>query len=282
MPHSYRPRHAARRAVRPTRYAAAAVLAGLATACTVAGGPASAATAPMSVNPATVLTQSAIALDTQDPAPTPAVLKLITSPPSAVAAPRAPLHLAATHRAAAHHGAGAHAGSLHVVRGHRLSHVHQHRHHVARRAGEPYVGPYSPAQLVARMHDIMALNGTGENLDPFFGSEPDGSWYRDCQHFVAVLDGRASSGYGSAEDAWYQFLSEGVAHPAYTAQGMNPPAGAWLYFGDNHVVVYLGHHKVAGTDTWGEGTAKIGPESAVARWLAFEGGYKGWVAPWGG
>ncbi|MFT4010926.1 MAG: hypothetical protein QM655_12895 [Nocardioidaceae bacterium] len=144
-----------------------------------------------------------------------------------------------------------------------------------------YVGPYSPGQLVARMQKIMALNGSGGNLDPFFGTEGDGSWYNDCQHFVANLDGRASSGYRSASMAWRYFLSTGAAHPAGSSDGMSPPAGAWLYYGDNHVVVYLGSNLVAGTDTWGVGTAKIGPAADVQKWLASQGGYKGWVVPWG-
>lgn len=145
----------------------------------------------------------------------------------------------------------------------------------------PYVGPYSPGVLVARMQKIMARNGTGGNLDPFFGTEPDGSWYQDCQHFVANLDGRSSSGYDSAAAAWSHFRSTGAAHPAGSADGMSPPAGAWLYYGDNHVVLYLGNNLVAGTDTWGNGTAKIGPAADVQKWLASQGGYKGWVVPWG-
>ncbi|MGY2872812.1 hypothetical protein ACVW00_000002 [Marmoricola sp. URHA0025 HA25] len=145
----------------------------------------------------------------------------------------------------------------------------------------PYVGPYSPGELVARMQKIMALNGTGQNLDPFFGTEPDGSWYDDCQHFVANLDGRSSSGYTSAASAWSHFLAIGAAHAAGSADGMSPPAGAWLYYGDNHVVVYLGNNLVAGTDTWGNGTAKIGPAADVQKWLASQGDYKGWVVPWG-
>lgn len=148
-------------------------------------------------------------------------------------------------------------------------------------ASVAYVGPYSPGELVARMQKIMALNGTGQNLDPFFGTEPDGSWYHDCQHFVANLDGRSSSGYGSAASAWSHFLATGAAHPASSSDGMSPPAGAWLYYGDNHVVVYLGNNLVAGTDTWGNGTAKIGPAADVQKWLANQGGYKGWVVPWG-
>jgi endonuclease/exonuclease/phosphatase family metal-dependent hydrolase len=144
-----------------------------------------------------------------------------------------------------------------------------------------YVGPYSPGELVARMQKIMARNGSGGNLDPFFGTEPDGSWYHDCQHFVANLDGRSSSGYTSAASAWSHFLATGAAHPAGSSDGMSPPAGAWLYYGDNHVVVYLGNNLVAGTDTWGNGTAKIGPAADVQKWLASQGGYKGWVVPWG-
>jgi hypothetical protein len=144
-----------------------------------------------------------------------------------------------------------------------------------------YVGPYSPGALAARMQKIIARNSSGGNRDPFFGTEPDGSWYNDCQHFVANLDGRSSSGYDTAAAAWSHFLATGAAHPANSADGMSPPAGAWLYYGDNHVVVYLGNNLVAGTDTWGSGTAKIGPASDVAKWLARQGGYKGWAVPWG-
>jgi hypothetical protein len=145
----------------------------------------------------------------------------------------------------------------------------------------PYVGPYSPGELVARMQKIVALNGSGGNLDPFFGTEQDGSWYHDCQHFVANLDGRSSSGYASAASAWSHVLTTGAAHPAGSSDGMSPPAGAWLYYGDNHVVVYLGNNLVAGTDTWGNGTAKIGPAADVQKWLDSQGGYQGWVVPWG-
>ena len=144
-----------------------------------------------------------------------------------------------------------------------------------------YVGPYSPGTLAARMQQIMARNSSAGNRDPFFGTEPDGSWYRDCQHFVANLDGRSSSGYGSAAAAWSHFRATGAAHPATSADGMSPPAGAWLYYGHNHVVVYLGNNLVAGTDTWGSGTAKTAPAGDVQRWLASQGGYRGWVVPWG-
>jgi len=144
----------------------------------------------------------------------------------------------------------------------------------------PYVGPYDQATLMLRMQQVMARNGTAGNLDPFFGTEPDGSWYHDCQHFVANLDGRSSSGYESAQTAWSHFRAAGAAHPANSPDGMSPPVGAWLYFSPNHVVVYLGNNLVAGTDTWGTGTAKIGPVSDITnrRWHL---PYLGWVAPWG-
>lgn len=143
-----------------------------------------------------------------------------------------------------------------------------------------YVGPYAPGVLVGRMQQIMARNGSGGNLDPFFGTEPDSSWFRDCQHFVANLDGRASSGYGSAQAAWSSLLATGAAHPAASPDGMRPPVGAWLYFAPNHVVVYLGNNLVAGTDTWGTGTAKIGPVSDITNGT-WHLPYLGWAAPWG-
>lgn len=143
-----------------------------------------------------------------------------------------------------------------------------------------YVGPYDPATLMSRMQQIMGRNNSRGNLDPFFGSEPDGTWYHDCQHFVANLDGRSSSGYASAQSAWRHFLATGAAHPANSADGMSPPIGAWLYFAPDHVVVYLGNNLVAGTDTWGTGSAKTGPVSDITngRWHL---PYLGWVAPWG-
>jgi len=146
----------------------------------------------------------------------------------------------------------------------------------------PYVGPYDQATLMSRMQAVRGANGAA-NVDPFFGTEPDGSWYHDCQHFVAILQGRASSGYYSAQAAWSHFLGTGAAHPANSADGMSPPVGAWLYYSSGehgHVVVYLGNNLVAGTDTWGTGTAKIGPASDITDG-AWNLPYLGWAAPWG-
>jgi endonuclease/exonuclease/phosphatase (EEP) superfamily protein YafD len=146
----------------------------------------------------------------------------------------------------------------------------------------PYLGPYDQATLMSRMQRVMAANGSA-NVDPFFGTEPDGSWYHDCQHFVANLQGRSSSGYASAQAAWSHFLGTGAAHPATSADGMRPPVGAWLYYASGehgHVVVYLGNNLVAGTDTWGTGTAKIGPASDITDG-AWNLPYLGWAAPWG-
>lgn len=145
-----------------------------------------------------------------------------------------------------------------------------------------YVGPYDQATLMTRMRRIIGANSAA-NVDPFFGTEPDGSWYNDCQHFVANLHGRPASGYGSAQTAWNHFLATGAAHPANSADGMSPPVGAWLYYSSGrygHVVVYLGNNLVAGTDTWGTGTAKIGPASDITNgeWHL---PYLGWAAPWG-
>jgi len=146
----------------------------------------------------------------------------------------------------------------------------------------PYVGPYDPATLTSRMQRVMGANRSA-NVDPFFGTEPDGSWYHDCQHFVANLQGRSSSGYHSAQAAWSHFLGTGAAHPANSADGMRPPVGAWLYYASGkhgHVVVYLGNNLVAGTDTWGTGTAKIGPASDITDGI-WNLPYLGWAAPWG-
>jgi hypothetical protein len=146
----------------------------------------------------------------------------------------------------------------------------------------PYVGPYDQATLMARMQAVMGANRSA-NVDPFFGTEPDGSWYHDCQHFVANLQGRSSSGFYSAQAAWSHFIGTGAAHPANSADGMRPPVGAWLYYASGehgHVVVYLGNNLVAGTDTWGTGTAKIGPASDITDGI-WNLPYLGWAAPWG-
>jgi hypothetical protein len=143
----------------------------------------------------------------------------------------------------------------------------------------PYVGPFDAVTLRSRMQRIMAASGW-RNVDPFFGTQPDGSWYRDCQKFVAILDGRPASGYASAATAWAHFVATGQAHRVGGREAMAPPVGAWLYYGADHVVVYLGANLVAGTDTWGTGTAKIGPASDISGGI-WHLPYRGWVAPWG-
>lgn len=144
-----------------------------------------------------------------------------------------------------------------------------------------YVGPYDPGTLMSRMQALQAANGTGR-LDPFFNAVT-GSWYRTCQQFVAIMSGQPASGAGfaSAAQGWATLLSRGAAHPAGSVDGMAPPPGAWLYYGHDHVVIYLGNNLVGGTDTWGQGTAKIGPAADVEKWLANQGGYIGWAPPWG-
>lgn len=146
-------------------------------------------------------------------------------------------------------------------------------------AAVSYVGPVDPATLQSRMQRIETASHDA-NVDPFFGTEADGTWYRDCQHFVAVLDGRPSSGYATAAAAWSSFKSRGVAHPAGGPDGMAPPVGAWLYYAPNHVAVYLGNNLVASTDVWGRGTAKIGSAEDITGGV-WHLNYLGWVAPWG-
>jgi hypothetical protein len=97
---------------------------------------------------------------------------------------------------------------------------------------------------------------------------------------VAILDGRPSSGFASASAAWAHFVAIGQAHPAGRADAMAPPVGAWLYYGPNHVVVYLGNNLVAGTDTWATGTAQIGPAADLSNGI-WHLRYRGWAAPWG-
>jgi len=150
-------------------------------------------------------------------------------------------------------------------------------------AAATYVGPFAPAQLATRAQAFVAANGSG-NPDPFFHTEPDGSWYRDCQHFVANISGRATSGYSTASDAWASFVASGAAHPADGIDGHAPPPGAWLYYSGGsaagHVAVYLGNGQVVGTDTWGNGKVGIGPASDITdgKWHLT---YLGWAAPWG-
>jgi endonuclease/exonuclease/phosphatase family metal-dependent hydrolase len=143
----------------------------------------------------------------------------------------------------------------------------------------PYVGPFDAATLNSRMQTIIRAKAL-PNLDPFFGTQSDRSWYRDCQKFVAILDGRPASGYTSASAAWARFVATGQAHPVGRADAMAPPVGAWLYYGANHVVVYLGNNLVAGTDTWGTGTAQIGPAADISNGI-WHLRYRGWAAPWG-
>lgn len=144
-----------------------------------------------------------------------------------------------------------------------------------------YVGAYDPGTLMSRMQALQAANGTGR-LDPFFNAVTE-SWYRKCQQFVAIMSGQPASGAGfaSAAQGWATLVSRGAAHPAGSVDGMAPPPGAWLYYGHDHVVIYLGNNLVGGTDTWGQGTAKIGPAVDVEKWLANQGGYIGWASPWG-
>jgi hypothetical protein len=143
----------------------------------------------------------------------------------------------------------------------------------------PYLGPFDAATLTSRMQTIMRANGL-PNVDPFFATQSDRSWYRDCQKFVAILGGRPASGFASAGAAWAHFVATGQAHPVGSADAMAPPVGAWLYYGPNHVVVYLGNNLVAGTDTWGTGTAQIGPASDISNGI-WHLPYRGWAAPWG-
>jgi hypothetical protein len=110
-------------------------------------------------------------------------------------------------------------------------------------------------------------------------------WFDRCQAFVALLDGRTSSGYATALDAWQTFQAEGVAHPVTARDGIAPPPGAWLYYsGTNpagHVVTYLGNGQIASTDVFGIGRVGVGPSSAITDgpWHLQ---YLGWAPPWGG
>lgn len=146
-----------------------------------------------------------------------------------------------------------------------------------------YVGAYTQAAMTTRAQAFIAANGQS-NVDPFFSTEGDGSWYRDCQHFVANFSGRATSGYSTAADAWAGFVASGMAHPADAVDGHAPPPGSWLYYSGGsaagHVAVYLGNGQVVGTDTWGTGKVGIGPASDITngKWHLT---YLGWAAPWG-
>jgi len=144
-------------------------------------------------------------------------------------------------------------------------------------AAADYVGPYPPDVLRAR-----AENPSGAE-PPLIPRGNDGSWYGDCQNFVAQLAGRPTSGYYSAGDAWALFVASGVAHPANGVDGYAPPPGAWLYYDSGrpygHVVTYLGNGMVAGTDTWGTGEIGIGKATDLTGGI-WNQTYLGWVVPW--
>ncbi len=138
-------------------------------------------------------------------------------------------------------------------------------------AGTPYVGPFPPAALSGRAQDLAVHGGNG--------------WFDRCQHFVAVLAGRSSSGYSTALDAWQIFESGGVAHLVTAPDGVTPPVGAWLYYRDStnpagHVVTYLGNGQIASTDVFGQGRVGVGPASAITDG-PWHMQYLGWAAPWG-
>ena len=138
-------------------------------------------------------------------------------------------------------------------------------------AGTPYVGPIPPSQLVSRALDLAKNGGNG--------------WHDYCQKFVAVLAGRASSGYSTALDAWQTFEAQGVAHPVTGPDGTTPPVGAWLYYASptnpaGHVDTYLGNGQIASTDVFANGRVGVGPASAITNgpWHLQ---YLGWAPPWG-
>ncbi len=138
-------------------------------------------------------------------------------------------------------------------------------------AGSRYVGPFPPAELDSRALEYARRGGSG--------------WFDRCQAFVARLDGRPYSGYGTALDAWQTFEAEGVAHPVTSADGVSPPVGAWLYYRDatnpaGHVATYLGNGQIASTDVFGRGRVGVGPASAITAG-PWHMAYLGWAAPWG-
>jgi hypothetical protein len=137
--------------------------------------------------------------------------------------------------------------------------------------GVRFVGPLEPTVLATQALDLAKNGGSG--------------WHDRCQHFVAVLDGRASSGYSTALDAWQTFESQGVAHPVTSGDGVAPPVGAWLYYRSpsnpaGHVVTYLGNGQIASTDVFANGRVGVGPASAITDgpWHLQ---YLGWAPPWG-
>lgn len=142
-----------------------------------------------------------------------------------------------------------------------------------------YVGVFPPGALYQRARVYAAANHSSD-LDPYFHSVSS-SWYRKCQAFAAVLSGFPASGFPTASAAWAAFNAHGIAHPAASADGMSPPIGAWLYYaapGAGHVTVYLGGGLVAGTDTWGTGTANIGPARDITN-SVWRLPYLGWAPP---
>lgn len=136
--------------------------------------------------------------------------------------------------------------------------------------GGGYVGPFPPDQLLARAKQMALHGGNG--------------WFEACQAFVAVLDGKPSSGYATALDAWHTFEAAGVAHSVTSNDGVAPPPGAWLYYESSnpagHVATYLGHGMIASTDVFGNGRVGVGPASALTNgpWHLR---YLGWAPPWG-
>ena len=137
--------------------------------------------------------------------------------------------------------------------------------------GTPYVGPVPPTQLGNRALDLAKNGGS--------------SWHDRCQNFVAVLDGRAHSGYSTALDAWQTFEATGVAHPVTGNDGVAPPVGAWLYYRDStnpagHVVTYLGNGQIASTDVFALSRVGVGPASAITDG-PWHMQYLGWAPPWG-
>lgn len=145
-------------------------------------------------------------------------------------------------------------------------------------SGTPYVGEFQPVELMARAQAFV----DAKTSDPYFHTV-NGSWFRKCQHFVANLSGRATSGFGTAADGWSHFVSTGAAHPATAPDGQAPPVGAWLYWRSafnpaGHVTVYLGNGKSASTDLPVEGRVGIVPADAPA--TDWHQTYLGWAAPW--
>lgn len=148
-----------------------------------------------------------------------------------------------------------------------------------------YVGPYPPAQLMARAQAYVAANNAA-NKNPYFPSVrplgAGGTWQGACQQFAGFMAGMTESGWPSASDGWTHLQKLGLAHPVGSADALSPPPGAWLYYKSSkpagHVADYLGGGLVAGTDTWGDGKVGIGPASDLTngRWHLT---YLGWATP---